>query len=207
MSPRGVLASNYRGRGYSKDLPTWIADDIRRRMDEEPEGETLRLTPEVLLLDNLISEQLQRRQHGLISERVNTLHTYAEDILRLLRDGKHEKAEQEAEKLKDACKYEQNSLSSDREVLQLIERRRVLADTDRKRIDQETHSMTSQQALEWVAALVRCATEVLKERHPKELGIVMQNVRQLMKGGAGPPAGAPAEVRDARLDSSEEVDL
>lgn len=124
-TPRGIGSVHWRGRGYSKDLPTRLFDRMQRAL-EDPE--LLSSRSEVALLD------------ARLGELAATLPDEPADL--------------------DSATWQN--------LLGLIEQRRRLVETERRREEVLQLNMTAQQALAFVHALMAAVVECVTDRHERQ---------------------------------------
>jgi hypothetical protein len=133
--PRGIASVHWRGRGYSKDLPTRLADRWRQAMEDPA---LLELTSEIALLDARIGEVL-----AVLPAELSAL---------------------------------------DREIwetlLGLIEQRRKLVDSERRREEVLQVSMSMGQALAFAGALQTAVVEIVTD--PEQRKAVALRVERLL---------------------------
>jgi hypothetical protein len=126
--PRGIASPHWKGRGYSKDLPTRLADRYRAALADP---DLIVCASEVALVDARIGEILA----ALPADRS------AVD--------------------RDAWEL----------LLPLIEQRRKLAETERRRVEALSGYLTTGQAMAFVAALQTAVSELVTDRATRaELG-------------------------------------
>jgi hypothetical protein len=146
-TPRGIDAPNYRGRGYSKDIPTRLADRFKQALDDP---QLLELSGEVALVDSRLGE-----------------------LLASLPD---------------------NPAATDRkvwgELRAMIEQRRRLVETERRREETLQANMTARQAMAFVAALQVAVAEVVTE--PEQRRRLAERFRMLLTRELAVPAALTA---------------
>lgn len=119
--PRGIASPNWKGRGYSKDLPTRLADRYTQALADP---DLIACASEVALIDSRIGE--------ILSSLPADLSAVDRDAWELL--------------------------------LPLIEQRRRLAETERKRGEALDNFLTVSQAMSFVAALQTAVAELITDR-------------------------------------------
>jgi hypothetical protein len=132
---RGIASVHWRGRGYSKDLPTRLADRWRQAAADPA---LLELTSEVALVDARLGELLA------------TLPATAADT--------------------DAATWA--------DLLALIEQRRRLVDSERRREEALQVSMTMAQALAFAGALQTAVVEIVTD--PQQRAALALRVERLL---------------------------
>ena len=124
-TPRGIASPHWRGRGYSKDMPTRLADRYRIAMEDPG---LLSVRSEVALLDARLGE-----------------------LAATLPD--------EPAELDSAAWHD---------LLALIEQRRKLVDTERRREEVLQLSMTATQALTFVSTLMTAVVECVADQRERQ---------------------------------------
>lgn len=119
--PRGIASPHWRGRGYSKDLPTRLADRFHQGL-EDPE--LMGCAAEVALVDARIGEILAALPADLSP------------------------VDREAWEM----------------LVPLLEQRRKLAETERRRAEVLNFNLTAGQAMAFVGALTTAVSEIVTDR-------------------------------------------
>lgn len=119
--PRGIASPHWKGRGYSKDLPTRLADRYRAALADP---DLVTCTSELALVDARIGEVLRALPADLSA------------------------VDRDAWEL----------------LLPLIEQRRKLAETERRRAEALNTHLTAGQAIAFVAALQTAVSEIVSDR-------------------------------------------
>lgn len=153
--PRGIAAPGWRGRGYSKDIPTRLADRFKQALDDPL---LLELSSEVALLDSRLGELL--------------------------------------------ASLPENPASTDADVWAelraVIEQRRRLVETERRREETLQANMTARQAMAFVAALQVAVSDVVTE--PDQRRRLAERFRMLLTRELAAPVRLPAGGQDGDND-------
>src|SRR6185312_7377373 len=160
LSLRGVNHPNYQGRGYSRDLPAALLDKYNDSMND-PDQSSVR--PELALLDSEIHDLVRRKHEGETQERMSLLRSLAGQLMneaRQIEGGVGNDTHllhtiELAERIKDESQSSLSSLTMLSLLAELLEERRKMADTERKRQDLVSKVMTAEQAGAFVAAYMK----------------------------------------------------
>ena len=148
MTPRGILSASYKGRGYSKDLPTRLLD---RMVDGLNDPELTSLRSEVALLDARLGELLESLADAGTPEAWSQVKA-ASAKLRYVAD-RPDMDDREtvltalATQLEQAAAVMAENTGSWKEIYLVIDRRRRTVGVELKREQQEEHTLMHSQAL------------------------------------------------------------
>ena len=148
LTPRGVLSAAYKGRGYSKDLPTRLLD---RMVDGLNDPELTSLRSEVALLDARLGELLE----SLADAGTPDAWSQVKDIVVGLRyvadrpdlDDREAALTGLATRLEVAATVMAENTGAWKEIYLVIDRRRRTVGVELKREQQEEHTLMHSQAL------------------------------------------------------------
>ena len=159
-SPRGVESPHYRGKGWSRDLPTRLSDRVRAGV-ENPDLISMR--EELALVDARMGELLERLTTGESGDAWLEVTRIAARIRKVVDDQPGNWFDEIDQALGElaACV---EAASSDTQVWQdlhqVLEQRRRIADTERKREEFEAESVTRNQ---WATFITSVQTAILEE--------------------------------------------
>lgn len=193
-SLRGSEHPAHRGRGYSKDLPTRLADRLEEALKDP---ELVHLYAELALTDARVGEVITRltsNESDLAWNRLLVLVGNVADAMDEATAGLEEvarvkaAARQEAVKLQrqleDIIRDARSERENWREIMELIEQRRKLAETERRAQEALMSYVTPAQMGAFIAALQLAIMEELEQEDQERLG---RRIRSIMhrNGGRG----------------------
>ena len=153
-TPRGTASPHWRGRGYSKDLPTQLADRMRQALDDP---ELLSVRHEVALLDARLGELMGALSTGGTEEAWEETRIATRQLRQLVekphQDGRDVALTSAVERLEHALEGVHADARAWDDILKSVGVRRRLVDTERKREELLAGTMLSSQAMAFVAAL------------------------------------------------------
>jgi hypothetical protein len=175
-SLRGLDSPNFKTGRYSKYLPDRLAEKYHEALADE---ELLRLDDEIALVDARLCEVLSRMTAPGESSPVSTRARAAlGDLQRALIAGEdtHDALTRLDSALTEGLEEQRASAS----ILTLIEQRRRLVDTERKRLADEDHAVPIEKLMLFMAALL----DIIRRRVGDEeiQREIAQDVRALMAG-------------------------
>lgn len=159
-TPRGVESPHYRGKAWSKDLPTRLADRVRAGL-EDPN--LIGLREELALLDARLAELIERlstHEDGdawlNVSRATGRIHKIVED-----QPGNwFDLLAEELDVLVAACTAHSSDAKTWDDIQNVLEQRRKMADTERKREEFEADAVTRNQ---WATFLTSVQTAIMEE--------------------------------------------
>lgn len=159
-SPRGVEHPNYRGRGYSKDIPVGLADKV---IDALNDPDLISLRHEIALLDGRIGqlfEKMEKLESDTAFDRIKDC-IYGMEAA-LIED----RIDDVAAYLKDAKKaFRAASAERDgwNEIYSVVKERRQMVDAERKREETLQGNMTARQVGTFIAAVQTAIMEEVND--------------------------------------------
>lgn len=174
-SPRGVEHYNWRGLGLSKDLPTRLKDAFERSLTSPDQAS---MATELALVDARVQELLQKLPSGDALEIWEAAQHGVRDLRKYLDDDKVPEALTEAEKLEDFFKTAIGERYIWREIHEVVEQRRRIADTEVKREKVLSDNMTMAQAGVFIGAVMSSIMRHVTE--PSMRVAVANDLRQLI---------------------------
>lgn len=194
-TPRGLDHPRYRGRGYTKDIPARLAERLAKAM-EDPQ--LISMVQEIGLVDARIGElfpKLGTKESADAWRQVHAAKAQIEAAVADVQADLQEKRDpaQAFERLAAATRSVGDALSvayAERqiwhEILDHVEVRRRLVDTELKREAQLEATMTARQTMTFIGALHLILSEELTDPEAKRR--VAGRLRQLLYGGEAPRA-------------------
>lgn len=186
----GVEAPNYKGRGYSKDMPIRLAERFKAAMDDP---ELTSLISEIALVDVRIAELLEKFDLNESAEAWNLVAAAAIKIRNAIEairalvdeetdDGRRKVGELVAgiDFLDDAIQAGARDRTLWHELFGTVEVRRKLVDTEGKREDRLQQMITARQTMEVFGALQMILTDEIEA-----LPLSDDDKRQLLSQIAG----------------------
>jgi hypothetical protein len=161
-TPRGIANANTKHGRYSKDLPTRLAGRFEDAINDEELGT---LKSEIALLDTRIGEMLSNvdtEQYGDIWKQTNdSVHKLKAAI-----NSKDGSLMASALNDLDACvRRGYSDMSTWDNILKLVEQRRKLTDSERKRMVDLQQMITAEQSMLLVTTLMRAVKTHVTDRH------------------------------------------
>lgn len=178
-TPRGVASVNTKLGRYSKDLPTRLAGRFQKALDDPQLGN---LKAEIALLDTRIAEMvagLDTQQHGMVWETVGDARNA---IKAAMRSGKADQMIAAYDYLDDVINSANSDMEIWDEVVRLIEQRRKLTDSERKRQVDLEQMITAERAMLLVSALMGVIKEHVTDK--RQLAAIAADCRAIYVGSA-----------------------
>jgi hypothetical protein len=159
-SPRGVLSPHYQGKGFSKDIPTRYMDRMRESA-EDPELTSMRGS--LALVDARIDELLGRVSDTDLIAVLQQLRTEHATLHALTGNFDQEDIQTKLIRVCDRIGSLLRSTTSDVETWEQIDKflqsRRKIAETERKREESMSGTMTASQATVFVASIMEAVNK------------------------------------------------
>lgn len=159
MTPRGIEAANYKGRGYSKDIPARLQERLLQSLDDP---ELISLGAEIALLDARIGEIFQKIPAGESGQAWDDMSNAIANLKTCLQEERYDDAFYWVGQAQKAVRKSRAERENWAEIYSVIGQRRQLADTERKREEMLSGTMTVRQAATLVTTL---QTIILEEVH------------------------------------------
>lgn len=179
-SPRGVEHPRFKGRGYSKDIPTQLAQKVIAALDDPA---LVTLGHEIALLDGRtgqIFEKMQRLESETAFDRIKDCIYAIEAALIGDRVDDAMVALKDAKKAISAASAERDGWS---EIYSIIKERRQLVDAERKREETLQGNMNARQVGTFIAAVQTAIMEVVQDAEVrKQLAYRLQFLLHLQEG-------------------------
>lgn len=158
--PRGVDSPHYRGKAWSKDLPTRLADKVRAGL-ENPDLISMR--EELALIDARMSELVERLVTNEDGDAWFEVSRIAARIRKVVDDQPgnwFDELEECLQELAACLNAHTSDVQTWSEIQQTLEQRRKIADTERKREEFEADAVTRNQ---WATFLTSVQTAIMEE--------------------------------------------
>lgn len=170
-SPVGIAHPSTRHGRYSRDLPTRLVGKYEAAISD---SELISVREEVGLVDARVSELL-----GRLDSKESASHwLQLKGLVERFRSGDPSKRQQAAEDLSDWSTEALTDYAVWGEVLDLVERRRKLADTESKRLAATGQMMAAERVMLLVGALVDIVRRHVSDRD--QLTAISREVGQLV---------------------------
>jgi hypothetical protein len=173
-TPRGILSANTKHGRYSKDLPTRLAARFKDAIDD-PELGTLK--SEIALLDTRIGEMLS----SVDTEQYGDIWKQTHDGFHRLKAAINSKdGNMMASALNDmdaAIKRGYSDMSTWDSIIKVIEQRRKLTDSERKRLVDLQQMITAEQSMLLVGTLMRAVKEHVTDK--RALSAIANEIRAI----------------------------
>lgn len=153
-APTGVEAYAYKGRGYTRDMPTRLAERFQASMDDP---DLISVRSEIALIDARLGELLGRLDSKASIEAIKRLGQVVAELRFVIDrpdlDDREEKLTSGVDVLEEVITAVHEDNASWREILETAQMRRRFADTERKREELLAGTLLSSQAMAFVSAL------------------------------------------------------
>jgi len=150
-TPKGIASPNFKTGRHSKYLP---ADLMGRYSEAIADGELLNLRSEIALLDALITENLSALQVGESAEFWDAALDQVILCRRAYKSENYASLEQSLDELEALCDTRRLHFAAEKEVRDKVDQRRKLVESERKRLIEMQQTVTSEQALLLMSALL-----------------------------------------------------
>ena len=157
----GPAAPGFRHGRYSKLLPTGLA---ARYTEAQTDSELLALRDEIALIDARTADVLQRLGRGESSATWDTLQKAARGLRRAVAANDRAETIVHVAALQIVLEGAGADVAAWREVLGLVNQRRVLVESERRRLVQMQQMVSVEQAMTLVAALVDTVRRHVSDR-------------------------------------------
>jgi len=159
---KGIEHPNARTLRYSKDLPIRLLQDYQRALTDT---ELLRLDEEIGLVEARISEVLRRLESGLSGDLMRQIRTAYHNFRRGMRNEDQEMMGRALATLDRLINRGISDYAAWNEAQSLIEQRRRLVESERKRrMDMKT-ILTAEQGIAMITAIYDILTHHVKDKH------------------------------------------
>ncbi len=149
-TPAGIASPNYKTGRYSKSLPTRLAE---RYEEAENDAKLLELRSEVSLIDSRISDLLGRVDTGESGEIWKQLRSAYNELVEANRKGDLIGATDAMFSIGSLIGEGAQDYATWNEVLSVVEQRRRMVESERKRIVEMQQTLTIEQAMLMIGAL------------------------------------------------------
>lgn len=203
LSPRGVEHPLYKGRGYSKDLPTRLADRFETAL-RDPHLTSLQ--SELALMDARLGEVLAKLPEGEDDSAWAVFGTLLDQLGTAVDSENLDDARFYLERLQEVVANAKAEQQVWLDVNVIISQRRQLADTERKREELLATTMTARQAAAFVTAVKQAIVDTVEDVHVRrKLGTRLQQL--LLFAGDGPvePEARPEPFETEADDEGEDI--
>lgn len=167
MSPRGSASPHYRGKGYSRDLPTALADRVETLREFHELASTV---DELEVVVAVIGQKIDNLQHLDGTEALELIGKGLDKLGSALRDEPpdYEKCDEAYRELGDVLGLLTEMKRDWKEIFDAIEIKRRLVETQLKREQLDSTTMTASQAMTFVAEVKTAALEEIKDPVDRE---------------------------------------
>jgi hypothetical protein len=175
-SPRGLAHPRTTHGRYSKDLPTRLAGRFEDALNDPQLG---MLQSELALLDTRIGEMitgLDTEQYGSLWGEVAQARN---NIKRAMETGKGRTLEDAYNHLDSIVESAQSDIETWDKIFELIEQRRKLVDSERKRQMDLQQVITTEQSMLLVTTLIRAVTEHVTDK--RQLAAISNEIRTVIQ--------------------------
>lgn len=159
-SPRGADSPHYRGRGWSKDIPTRLMDRFKDALEDH---DLTSLQAEIALLDSRMGELLEALDEAGISEKWQQLGEFLAAAKHALDAENYAEVREVLDMMKGAIESALGDYKQWHAIYDLVDNRRKLVDTERKREEFLAGTMTTRQAMAFVTALQTAIIEEIAD--------------------------------------------
>jgi len=200
-SLRGIDAPRYKHGRYSKYLPDALTD---RYHAAQSDPDLLSLREDVALLDTRISDRVQALDAGDSRQLWGQLSATYAAFIQAQRMGKTQEMAEALVKLGNLIKRGGSQGEVWSEIIGLLDQRRKLVESERKRLVDLQQMITTERAMTLVSAIVSSITEHVQDKGA--LSAIVADLRGLLDQRNGVPArissgGAIIETQAAREDA------
>lgn len=175
-TPRGLANGNTKHGRYSKDLPTRLAARFQQALDD-PELGTLH--SEIALLDTRIGEMISKidtEHYGSLWAKVAQARN---GVKRAMDSKKGQDLLNAYNHLDSVVESAQNDIETWDRILILIEQRRKLTDSERKRQVDLHQVITTEQSMLLVSTLIRAVTNHVTDK--RQLAAISNEIRTVIQ--------------------------
>ena len=177
-TPRGLaLPQTTHGR-YSKDLPTRLLADYERALQD---SDLLELRSEIALLDSRLSDLLQRVDTGEAGALWKQLNHLYDDFIEASRREDRSTANRALVSMQDIIQRGRDDYAAWDEVKAVIEDRRRLVETERKRMLDMQLMVRSDRFMLFVTALASSVKKHIKDRDT--LAAISRDIAEIAASG------------------------
>jgi hypothetical protein len=172
----GPAAPGFRHGRYSKLLPAQLA---ARYTEAQVDPELLGLRDEIALIDARINDVLQRMDRGESSATWETLQKLARGLRRAVAADDRAETVVHTALLQTVVERAGADAAGWREVFALVNQRRVLVESERRRLVQMRQMVSAEQAMTLAAALVAAVKRHVPDRQTQ--GAISDDIRALLE--------------------------
>jgi hypothetical protein len=180
LTPRGLSSANFRTGKYSKDLPANIVERYHEFLSDE---EYTELRNEQALVGAFLAKKLQNLDTGDSGWFRRELNRVWRDLEKARRDGDAEEVARLLNDLGELIKHAYNQQAAEDEAVKLIDKRRALAESERRRKIEEQHIVAVEQVVAWWSAMGDIVRRHVEDR--KIVGAINDEFRSLVEGQPG----------------------
>jgi hypothetical protein len=159
-SPRGIESPNYKGRGWSKDLPTRLMDRFKTALEDH---DLTSLQAEIALLDSRLGEMLAALDDSETLEKWMLLREFSEATHHALEAENFGELKELLDNMGATIDAALADYKQWHAIYDLVDNRRRLVDTERKREEFLAGTMTTRQAMAFVQALQTAIVEEISD--------------------------------------------
>lgn len=187
LTPRGIASANFRHGRYSKSLPARLTG---RYQEAASDPELLALREDIALLDSRISDVLSRVDSGESGALWKSLGTLRTQFLVAQRSKDEMTMQVALMGLLNAVAQGYDDFMAWADVVDLLERRRRLVESEQKRLVAMQQMVTAEQAMTLIAALASSMREHVLDRVEPDvardiLSAVQRDLDKFSRVGAG----------------------
>lgn len=159
-TPRGMASPHYKHGRYSKYIPKRMLEDYLLNGQDK---EILALQDDIALLDSRISDLLKRVDTGESGWLWSILKARMDDLKKAFADQDQKAVNEIIVDIQRIVSRGHSDYAAWRDVIDMLERRRRLVDTERKRLVEMQQSLTVEQALEYMYQLGRAVKDNISD--------------------------------------------
>lgn len=163
--PRGMEAANWRGRGYSRDLPTQLADRFNTALSDP---DLTNLASEIALVDARLGQLFVKLPTGEVKSAWDAARDAVATLEGAMARNDMDSATNALQDLRAAFSTVQREHEAWGEIYLALELRRRLADTERKREEMLALTMTAKQVMTLVGAIQAAILSEVTEQPVRE---------------------------------------
>jgi len=175
LTPSGIASPHFKTGRYSKDLPTRL---IARYQEAVSDPELLNLREDIALLDARLSDLLARVESGETGERWRQAQSYYREMDKAIRKGDAEGLSEAMGRLGSAIVKGTDDYGAWDEIGTLLDQRRRLVESERKRLVEMQLVMDVRQAMVFVAAVLDTVKRHVTDR--QQLAFIGNDLQRLL---------------------------
>jgi len=195
----GIASPRFKHGRYSKYLPSALA---QRYESARQDPDLLALRDDVALLDSRLSELVEKIDTGESGSLWQHLHEAHERLVRAKELKEVESMAEALTEIGELIKFGADDYANWEEIIKLLDQRRRLVESERKRLVEMQQMITVERAMVLVSAVVNAVARHIDDR--KQLNAIATDIRGLVArqngldvGGHGGAGGGGGSRRSA----------